>query len=430
MDIKKQDLGKNQYKFSVKLASEEWSKYIDQAVTQLSADMKIKGFREGKAPIEMVKSVFGETKLAQAAGEIALQDIYVAIIEQEKVLPVGQPKVVFDKLVLNEPLEVTFEIADLPEAKVGDYSKLRLKGTKPAEVTDAQVMDVVENLRKRSANFVEVERPVEKGDWVEIDFFGTLDGVAFEGGASQHHPLVVGDGAFVPGFEDAMIGMNNGEEKEFDIVFPKDFHKDSLAGKNVHFKIKLHQHKAVEQAELNDEFVKKNSRFATLEELKADIRKFLEGDAANRLAALEEEEAIDELVKITKVDLPDSLVDSEVDAMIDEYKGRLASTPGLTWEGYLEKVGKTEEELRKEMRQSAEKRIVASLAIAHLKKQENISVDDKEIEAEIDKIKAGNPQLKDKIDSQFADSHERQRLQSAIGGRKAVAKLMEIVRQK
>lgn len=428
MEIEQQDTeSKNEYKFIVSLTEDEWDDYLEAAASNLSSEMEVEGFRKGKAPVDMAKSVFGETKLAQAAANQAMSDVFSKVMDEVEVTPIEQPKVTFEELSVDEPLEAQVELTSLPEVEVGDYHEIEIGEPEEPEVSEEEVEDSLKDIQRRAANFSEVERPVEEGDWVEIDFEGTLDGEPFEGGQSKNHPLIVGENVFVPEFEEQLIGMEDGDEQEFDVEFPEDFHQDFLAGETAHFRVKLHQHKEVDMPELTDDFISQQTQFETLEDFKNDIRGKLKNRKIQQAKQAQEEEAIDKLLEMTEADIPATLVDNEVDSMINEQKQRLERQPNMTWEDYLDRTGKTEAELEEELRDEARRRILSSLALAELRKREGIEVTDEDVQQEINKMKQRNKGMEDRVQEQFDDEEEKRRLRAALAGRKALDKLMEIV---
>jgi trigger factor len=429
MEIAKEQLGSAEYRLKIKLAPNEWEGYVNQAATRLSSEMKIKGFRPGQAPLPMVRSMMGDTKVAAAASEIALPEIFMQAVNQENLTPIAQPKVILDKLNLDEPLELTLEVVVLPEVKLGDYKSLRLTKLEAPEVSPEQLETVLNNFQRREAKFVDVSRVVENGDWVEIDFDGTLNGEPFEGGQSKNHPLIVGDKVFVPDFEAGLLGMKEGEEKTFDVTFSGDFHKDTLRGKTVQFKVKILSHKGIEMPELNDEFAKKHSQFETLADFKEDIKKHLAAEILQRKRHEQEDEAITKLIGITDAALPDALIDQEAEALLHDQKHQVSHDPAMNWDEYLARLGKSEAEVLVDLKIEAKRRLLASLALAEVRKAEGIEVADGEVEAEIARMKLTNPEANDQIEAQFKNPQEVSRLKSAMAGKKTIDKLMEIVTQ-
>ena len=253
MEVVKNSSDSNHIKLTIKLTSPEWEKVLDKASVKASEGAKIPGFREGKAPRTVVINQIGEARVVSVAIELAVEEYYPLAAKQEQIKPIAFPKIAVEQGGLTEPLTFTAEVAVLPEVKLGDYSKIRVKKT-VEPVTDEQVDGVIKNMQKRAVEFQPVEREAKLGDWTEIDFDGFVDGKPFEGGSSKKHPLILGDKVFIPGFEEGMVGMRAQEEKDIEVEFPKDYHNKDLAGKPAKFTVKLHQIKAVNYPDINDTF--------------------------------------------------------------------------------------------------------------------------------------------------------------------------------
>ena len=406
------------------VASEvEWKQFLDEAASAISEQAKISGFRKGKAPLDVVVTEVGEATVVSEASDRAVNKLYVGAVMEHKLSPIAPPKISIRKVSLKEPLEFEVEITVVPEVTLGDWKKIKVS-PKPVVVDEKRVDDVLEKFRRREASFTEVDRAVKAGDWVEIDFDGTLDGVAFEGGSSKHHPLVVGDGVFLPEFEEALVGMKSEEEKKFPVTFPKDYHQQSLAGKKVEFVVKLHKVKEMTLPKLDDELAKKTSRFKTLDELKVDVKTYLAEEAERQERDRQRQEVIDKLIGIAKVELPDALVEQELAAMVHDMKHQLEHQ-GMKPEDYFAQMDTTEDKLMTEWREPARKRVVAGLALNAFVKQEGIEATDQDLEAEIKRLESMYPADKDKITEKYKSDLEKKRLKHMLGGQKALEMLVD-----
>ncbi|MDD5606086.1 MAG: trigger factor [Patescibacteria group bacterium] len=425
--MKVEKLSSKQGSVSLKiiLDKKEWDAALDKAAAKLSEQEKIEGFRAGKAPLQVVMAKVGEARVLSVAIEDAINLHYPTAVKETDIKPVALPKVAVDKASPNDPLEFTAEVAVLPEVALGDYTKIKVKKVvDPVEET--QVDKVLEDMRKRAAEFNEVERPLKKGDWAEIDFAGTIEGKPFEGGASKNHPLIVGDGMFIPGFEEGMEGMKAGEDKDVEVTFPADYHKQDLAGKKAMFNIKLHKVKAVNYPDIDDAFAKKMSRFETLQEFRDDVRKFITEQNEQRADEKAKEEAILALAKQAKVDIPKELVDQELNAMVHDLKHQVEHQK-MDFEEYLKRGGvQNEEGLKSQWREQAEQRVRAGLALDAFKKAEGITATEDEIKEEIQKLKTMYPQDADKIEEEYGKPVSRDRLKNVIASRKAIDRLLEV----
>ena len=331
-------------KLTISLDKSEWERVLDRAAAKVSEGMKIPGFRDGKAPRAVVIAQVGEARVVSTAIELAVEEFYPQAAKQERLKPVAFPKISAEKGGLTDALTFTAEVTVLPEVKLGDYSKLRVKKT-VEPVKDEQIEEVLKSMQKRAVEFQPVEREAKLGDWAEMDFEGFVDGQPFEGGSSKKHPLILGDKLFIPGFEEGMVGMRAGEDREIEVEFPKDYHQQELAGKPVKFKVKLHQVKAVSYPEVNDAFAKKSANMETVEALRADIRRYLTEEAQKRADDKMREDAIIALTKLATVDLPDELVNQELDSMVHDLKHQ-AEHAKMSWEDYLKRAGVNEEGLK------------------------------------------------------------------------------------
>lgn len=409
---------------TVALDQSEWAEALKNAAAKISDNIEVKGFRKGKAPMDVIVTQVGETRVLSEASETAINQYYFKAVMQEEVAPVGPPKVTVDEVGMNKPLKFTAEITTMPEIELGDYKKIKVKPD-VVEVKDEQIDTVLKNLQRREVTFKEIEREAKKGDWVEIDFEGKLDNVSFDGGKSANHPLIIGDGVLLPDFEEALVGMKAGEEKAFPVNFPKDYHQANLAGKKTEFTAKLHKVKEVILPPINDEFAKKISDKKNLQELKDDIKKVLLENAEQKELDRERSEAIEQLIKISKADIPEMLVEQELDAMMQDFEHQL-SHQGMNVKDYLERAKLTEEKMREDWKEQAKRRVIAGLALNEFKKREGIEATDEEVEAEIARLKMAYPSEADKIADKYKSESERKRLAHLLGGQKAVEALRKL----
>jgi len=425
MKVTKSQSDKNHVKLAIALEMTEWTAILDRAAGKVSEGMKIDGFREGKAPRDIVIAKAGEARVVSAAIELAVEEFYPVAVKQENLRPIAFPKISVDKGNLTEALEFTAEVAVLPEVVLGDYSKIKLE-KRVESVGDEQIEDVLKNMQKKAVEFQEVERKAVMGDWTEIDFDGFVDGKPFEGGSSKKHPLIIGDKVFIPGFEEGLVGLGKGEEKDIEVTFPADYHNKELAGKPAKFKVKMNLVKAVNYPELNDEFAKKHAGQESLEVLKADIKKYLIEEAEKKAEEGLRENALLELVKVAKIDLPEEMIEQELDSMVHDLKHQ-AEHSKMSFEDYLKKAGVNEAGLKSQWREQAESRVRIGLALEAFRDAEKISADDSDVEAEIKKLKEMYPQDGENIDKEYGKgSGGRERLQRMLGSRKAIDRLVEL----
>ena len=374
------DLPKSQKEISVEISVEEMEKYLNNALDKLAKNIKLDGFRDGKVPKNVAKKQLGDDAISGEANQLAIEDSYFKIIKENKLNPLGQPKVEITKSALGNPLEYKIVISIMPEMELGDY-KTVIGRMEVKKIDDEIIEKEIKTLQKKKASYLTKDEPAEKDDRVEIDFETRVEGVKLEGGESKNHPLIIGQGKFVPGFEEKIIGMKKDEEKEFDLVFPENYKKD-LAGKKASFKVKINLVQKVDLPEINDEFAKGLGKFENLEDLKKNIRKGMtieeEGKAKEKLRG----ELIDQVVEKTTIEVPEVLIESELTNMINEFKNNVTQT-GIEFEEYLKNVNTNLEKLKLEWRPMAEKRTKTGLVMREISVQEEIKISDEEIEQKV-----------------------------------------------
>ncbi|MCF7836463.1 trigger factor [Candidatus Gracilibacteria bacterium] len=410
---------KNLPKSEVEVEIEVDSKILEnarkEAILRFQREVKIEGFREGKVPDEKIVAKVGEKNITLEANDIAIKLSYAEAVKKENLKVVSYPKI---KILSAEPLKFTATVAVLPEVEVGDWRKIKLKKDE-LKVEPKEIEAVIKDILKGNATATEVkDRAAQKGDRVEIDFAGTTgDGVPLDGAASKNHPLLLGEGNFIPGFEEGVEGMSVGEEKEHPVKFPDDYHAKHLAGKEVKFKIKLHKIEELSEPKLDDDFAKKVSggqkeKWADVEK---DIAKHLESQKEIQARQKLEADLVGKLLKIGKVELPEVLIEEEVEWMLKDLKNRLASG-GMEWPKYLEAVKKTEEEIQKEMRVEGEKRVKVRLILDKLVETEKVVVEETEVVAAIEKEASRHPESQKKaVRENFAvGGMNRMRLQQQL----------------
>ncbi|MCK5122894.1 MAG: trigger factor [Candidatus Pacebacteria bacterium] len=374
------DLPKSQKEISVEISVEEMEKYLNNALDKLAKNIKLDGFRDGKVPKNVAKKQLGDDAISGEANQLAIEDSYFKIIKENKLNPLGQPKVEITKSALGNPLEYKIVISVMPEIKLGNYKtvfgKMEVK-----KIDDEMIEKEIRTLQKKKASYLTKNEAAEKDDRVEIDFETRVAGVKLEGGESKNHPLVIGQGKFVPGFEDRIIGMKKDEEKEFDLVFPENYKKD-LAGKKASFKVKINLVQKVDLPEVNDEFAKGLGKFESLEDLKKNMRKGMtieeEGKAKEKLRG----KLIDQVAEKITVEIPEILIESELNNMINEFKNNITQT-GIEFEEYLKNVNTNLEKLKNEWQPMAEKRTKTGLVMREISLQEEIKISDEEIEQKV-----------------------------------------------
>lgn len=370
----------------VTFTTEEWKDAQDKALNKLAKKVKIDGFRQGKAPIQMVKARIGKGAILEEATDMILQKNYASILLDNDIHPVGQPEVKIDELT-NEVLKITVNAPVAPEVKLGEYKGLEVKKT-TVKVTKKEVEEELKNYQNQFAELViKEEGTVENGDTAVIDFKGFKDGEAFEGGEGENYPLEIGSGSFIPGFEEQVVGMKVGEEKDLNVTFPEDYQAKELAGADVVFKVKVHEIKSKVLPEIDDELAKDVNvdGIETLEDLKTYTKEQIKNRKQTEADAKFNEDVFNAVVESTPLTVPAVMVENELDNMMRDVEQNL-SQQGLTLELFQQFTGKTADDMRAEMREQAEKRVKFNLILAEIVKAENIEVTEEEVDAEIKDI--------------------------------------------
>ncbi len=392
MEYSIQKLSKSKVEIAINVTKEEWAEDVKQAYEKNKYKYSLEGFRKGKVPMNVLINRFGKEFLYEDALDETLSKHYPEIIKNDNLEVVGDPDVDL-KEVSEDGLKAVITVAVKPEFTLGQYKGLTFK-KESTKVTAKEVQAVIDRELNNRARLVEkTEGEVVKGDTVVLDYSGSIDGVKFEGGTAEKQRLEIGSGAFIPGFEDQLIGMKAGESKDITVTFPKDYTED-LAGKEAVFAITVHEIHSKELPVLDDEFVKDiDDELNTVAEWKAQIKKELAPKKEENAEAKLENDMIDAIVKNTEIEIPECMIEEELDYRIQELEHSM-SQYGLKFEDYLKYTGTTVEDIKKEKREEAVKNIKSRLVIEAILKEEKIEVTPEELNAEFDKLdeKEKNPQ--------------------------------------
>ena len=374
---------KSQVALTIEVNAAEFEAAVEKAYQKMRRKISVPGFRPGKAPRKMIERMYGAEVFFEEAINIAFPEAYEAAAEQEKLQIVGYPTVEMVGEVTKDGFTFKATTPVYPEVTLGEYKGL--KAEKPeVKVLAADVDERLKALADRNTRLVSVEREAKSGDTAVIDFEGFKDGVPFEGGKGENFSLELGSGSFVPGFEEQVIGMKAGEEKNLDITFPENYHED-LAGKAVVFKVKVHEVKEKEVPAMDDEFAKDVSEFDTLKDLKADLKKKITEEREKAAQRAFEDALMQKVADGIEADIPDAMIDLQCEKMVDSLKQQLASQ-GIPFDQYLKMVQSTEEAVKAEAKEPAQQQVRMDLAIEALIKAEGIDATEEEIEAETKKI--------------------------------------------
>ena len=412
MKTKLKNISDVKVELTISLGAEELKAAEQVALTKLAKEVKIEGFRKGKAPLEMVASQVDPNLLNQETLENALSKSVAEAFLKEKVQAINRPEVDVKKFIPGTELEFTATTEIMPKVELGDYKKLGVK-KEAAKVSKKEVKETIDRILKNFAEKKKVEREAKNGDEVIIDFLGKKDGVAFDGGKAEKFPLELGSKSFIPGFEEGLIGKKAGDELSLDLEFPKDYHAKDLAGAKVVFEVKIHEVRENVEPEINKEFLSKLGDFKTKEEFEKQI----EEDLKTQKQAEADEKFKDELVKklaeVSKVPVPEILLEDQKRSIEMDMQQNLMYS-GLSLEDYLERMGKTREEwLEKDVKEAAEMRVKSGLALAELSKVEKVKSDTRELDNRIAQLKEQYGNSKE-VQKQLSSDDVRRNLANQI----------------
>jgi trigger factor len=358
---------------------------LDKAFKKVVQKVNVPGFRKGKVPRSIFEAKFGVESLYQEALDIVVPEAYVEAVEETGIHPVDRPEVDVEQFAKGQNLKFKAKVIVKPEVELGEYKGIELEA-KEAEVTEEEINEELDKLQKRHAELVPIEEgAAENGDVVSLDFEGFVDGVAFEGGNAEKYSLELGTGSFIPGFEEQVIGLKKGEEKDITVTFPENYHSEDLKGKEALFKIILHDIKRKNLPVLDDEFAKDVSEFETLEEFKSDLKNNLKTRKASELQRNKEAEVVDKASASAQVDIPEIMIENETAQMVKEFENRLR-TQGMNIDMYYQFTGQSDEVLKAQMRDDAEKRVLNNLVLEAIAKAEGIEAAEEDIQAELESM--------------------------------------------
>ena len=378
----------NEVKLSFTIEASKFEEAIQKVYAKSAKYFNIPGFRKGKAPYKIVEKQYGAQIFYEDAFNEVAAEVYEKELTDANIEAVSRPEINIIQMEKGKDLIFTAVVQTKPEVKLGKYKGIELKKVEYT-VEEKDIDHEIEHMQERNARLVNVEdRPVEKEDTVVIDFEGFVDGVAFEGGKAENHELVIGSNTFIPGFEDQIIGMKIDEEKDINVTFPEEYFSKDLAGKAAVFKVKLHEIKKKELPVVDDEFAKDVSEFDTIKELKVSIKEKLEEENKNKAKYETEEVAIKAVCDNTEIDIPSGMIETETDNMIKEIEQRLMYQ-GLNFEQYLQIMGKTEGDMRKEMKEQAQIQVKTKLVLGAIVEAEKIEATDEEVKAKLEELGLG-----------------------------------------
>ena len=411
MNVKVEKKENSKVEIEFTMDKKQFEEELEKAYKQNAKKFKVPGFRAGMVPRAIVEQTYGESVLYEFVIENTVDDAYRTAVVENNLEIVSRPELDIKQIGKDKDFIFVVNVCVKPQATVKAYKGIEVKKVS-TRVTKKDVEAELEKIREKNARIVTVEdRELKNGDISIIDFEGFTDGKAFEGGKAENFELTIGSGQFIPGFEDQMIGMKVDEQRDINVKFPEEYHVKDLAGKDATFKVKLHEIKEKVLPEIDDEFAKDVSEFDNLEDYKKDLNKKIKADKENHAKIDMEQEAIDKFIEKVEVTIPEEMIDSEVDKMIEEMNANL-SYQGLNIDQYLQYIGTTLDEYKKQMRDQAQRRIKLDLGLEYVAKEEKVEVEEKDIDEKIKELAAqyGNKDDDSLLKNENARNYMRQQL--------------------
>lgn len=430
MSVQVEKLEKNMAKLTIEVAAEEFEKAIQGAYLKQKSRISIPGFRKGKVPRAMIEKMYGVAIFYEDAANALIPEAYAKALEEEecKALDiVSQPNIDVVQIEKGKSFIFTAEVATKPEVTLGEYKGVEVPKA-DLEVTDEEVEAELKKEQEKNSRRVTVEdRAVENGDIVTLDFEGFVDGVAFEGGKGENYPLTIGSNAFIPGFEEQLIGAKAGEAVEVNVTFPEEYQAKELAGKAAVFKCQIHKIEAKELPALDDEFAKDVSEFDTMDAYRADIKKNLETRKADAAKRAKEDAAVEKAVENAQMDIPEAMIETQVRQQVNDFAARMQAQ-GLSMQDYMKYTGSTIEMMQDQMRPQAEKRIRTRLVLEKVAETENIEVSDERMNEEIAKMAEAYKTDVEKLKEAMGD-FEKEQMKKDIAVQDAVTLIADAAKE-
>ncbi len=410
-------------KLTIEVPASDLEKALQSAYKKQKNKISLPGFRKGKVPRQMSEKMYGaEIFFDDAANEI-IPKAYADAYDECELEIVSRPEINIVQIEKGKPFIFTAEVATKPEVTLGEYKGLEVDKVS-TRVTQKEVEAKIEEEAEKNARTVTVEdRAVQDGDEVILDFEGFVDGEAFEGGKGENYPLTIGSGSFIPGFEEQLVGAEAEKEVEVKVTFPEDYHAEELKGKEAVFKCTVHEIKAKELPEIDDEFAAEVSEFDTLDEYKADVKAKIKEQKATDGKRKQEDQAVEQAIKNASYEIPDAMVDTQISQMANDFAQRIQSQ-GLTMEQYYQFTGMTEEKMNEEFKPQAVKRIETRLVLEAIAKAENIEISDEKLDEEIAKMAEAYKMEADKL-KEFMGDAEKKQMKEDMAVQEAVTFLVE-----
>ena len=429
MSVSVEKLENSMAKLTVEVSAEEFGKAIEKAYQKEKNRISIPGFRKGKAPRKIVEKMYGAAVFYEDAANSCINGSYEDAVKESGEDVVSNPKIEVTQIEEGKSFIYTAEVALKPPVSLGKYKGVSVTKPESTEVTDEEVEKELKRQQDANGKVEDVtDRPVADGDMIKLDFAGSVDGTAFDGGTAEDYDLTVGSHSFIPGFEEQLVGLGIGEEKDVEVTFPEDYHQKDLAGKPAVFHCKVNSIKTKVLPELNDEFADEVSEFATLEEYKADLRSNLQSAKDKDLRNAKQSEAVAAAVEDSKIDIPEAMLRTQEENLANEFAQNLRYQ-GMQLETYLQYTGQTREQFLEQLKPQAEQRIRNSLVLEAVAAAENIEADEEDLEKEFQKMADQYRTPLENVKKLFKDESMKEDLKKDICIRKAADLITDLAKE-
>ena len=420
MSVTVEKLEKSMAKLIIEVSSEEFDKAVEKVYLRQRNRINVPGFRKGKAPRKIIEKMYGEGVFFEDAANDCINATYSDAVKECGEEVVSNPTIDVTQLEAGKPFIYTAEVALKPPVGLGKYKGVEIEKREPATVSEEEIAAELSRQQNANAKIVDVtDRPVKDGDMIKLDYAGTVDGVAFDGGTAQNADLTIGSGSFIPGFEDQLIGVSVDEEKDVEVTFPENYHEKTLAGKAAVFHCKVNGIKEKVLPELNDEFADEVSEFSTLDEYKNNIMKNLADRKENEQRQAKENDAVDAVIADAQIEIPDAMLRTQQEQIANEMAQNM-QYQGLTFDQYLQYTGMTREAFLEQMKPQATKRIQTRLVLEEIVKAEGIEATDEDFEAELQKMADQYRMPVENVKSYFDSDQAKEDLKKDIAVQKAI----------
>ena len=428
MSLQVEKLEKNMAKLTIEVSAEELEQGLQKAYLKNKNRINVPGFRKGKVPRQMIEKMYGPEIFYEDAANALIPDAYAKAMDECELELVSRPVIDIVKIEKGQPFVFTAEVAVKPEVTLGAYKGIEVEKIDTA-ATEEEITAEVDKERDNNSRTITVEdRAVENGDMTVIDFEGFVDGTAFEGGKGTDYPLTIGSGAFIPGFEEQLVGAEIGREVDVNVTFPEEYHAKELAGKPAVFKCTVKEIKVKELPDADDEFVKDVSEFDTMEEYRADLKKKIEDRKAADAKAKKEDAVIEKIIEGAQMEIPEAMIDTQAESLVDDFAQRLMMQ-GMSLEQYAQYTGATVEKIKNQMKPQAKKRIESRLVLEAVAAAENLEASEEDIEAEMNRMAESCKMELDKL-KELISEEEKKNMRQDLSIQKAIELVTEAAVEK